>query len=107
VLATVAAAGLAAAASALARESARELAARTDALCAGYGAQSAFALGTNRAASLGSKVDSRLQFVMLVRVLRCPGWCVAVARARCGQAVRTVERTVDVGECASTAPVMR
>jgi hypothetical protein len=107
VLATVAAGGLAAAASALARESARELGARTDALCAAYGAQSAFALGTDRAASLGPKVDSRLQSVALVRVLRGPGWCVAVARARCGQAVRTLERTVDAGECAGTAPVTR
>ena len=107
VLATVAAAGLAATAATLARESARELGARADALCAAYGAQSAFVLGTARAASLGPYLDSRLESVALVRVLRGPGWCVAVARARCGAAVRTLERTVDVGDCAGTAPVTR
>lgn len=76
---------------------AREVRARQDVLCARYGALSGLALDAPTAdpAAAAALVSEKLSSLSTALVRRGPSWCVLRATARCGQATRTLERTVE------------
>lgn len=76
---------------------AREVRARQDALCARYGALSglAFDAATSDSAAAAALVAGEVDSLTTALVRRGPSWCVLRATARCGEAVRTLERTLE------------
>jgi hypothetical protein len=80
------------------RQVAAEVRVRREAQCARFAALGGLALGpspTDRADAIGAGVES----LRIVTLLRAPGWCVVRSSARCGDAERTLERTVDPALC--------
>lgn len=95
----LAAAAAASSASLLARAGAvaREVHAREQALCARYAALSglAFDAAIADASAAAALVADQVDSLTTALVRRGPSWCVLRATARCGQATRTLERTLD------------
>jgi Tfp pilus assembly protein PilV len=83
---------LAAMLSEVVRQAVLEHGARRDALCARYAALSALAAGPDRIELARGATDA--DAVTVFRRLRSPSWCVLRSHARCGRAVRTVDRTL-------------
>lgn len=81
---------------ATARSLAAEFAARRDVACARYGALAGLALGapTTDSRAAAALVAGRATSVAVRYVRRSPSWCVLRSTAVCGDARRTVERTV-------------
>jgi hypothetical protein len=80
------------------RELADELRVRREVLCARYAALAGLALGPS-AADRAAAVDDGVESLWVALVLRGPGWCVLRSTGACGQAVRTLEKTVPVAAC--------
>lgn|GEM_PF-1667020 len=97
VLLTVAAAALSAALLARAATVAREVRAREDALCARYGALSglAFDAAITDPAAAAALVADEVRSLTAQLVTRGPSWCVLRSIASCGDATRTLERTLE------------
>jgi len=97
IMLAAAAAALSAALIDRAGAAALEVRARQDALCARYGALSGIALDAPVAdpAATAALVSQAVSSVATALVRRGPSWCVLRATARCGQASRTLERTLE------------
>ena len=80
-----------------------ELGARRAVLCARYAALGGLALGqpTADASALG---DTRVKSLVVSRVRLSASWCVLRAAASCDNAMRTLDRTIDVPACDSPTP---
>jgi len=91
-----------AAATAALSEAAHELAAevnvRRQVLCARYAALSGLAIGP-APADTATIVDPAVTSLTVSAVLKAPGWCVIRSIGVCGEARRTVERTVGQDTC--------
>ncbi|HYB98571.1 MAG TPA: hypothetical protein VEC57_05490 [Candidatus Limnocylindrales bacterium] len=102
ILLTAAGASLASAAVTRAAVLAGELRARQDVLCARYAALGGLALDapTADASAAAALIGPRVGSLEVRLVRRGPNWCVLRAAATCGQAVRTIERTLaDPARC--------
>ncbi|MBI5503231.1 MAG: hypothetical protein HY899_00405 [Deltaproteobacteria bacterium] len=97
VLLAAAAAALSASLLDRAGAAAREVRARQDALCARYGALSGLALdaATTDSSAAAALVAGEVDSLTTALVRRGPSWCVLRATACCGQATRTLERTLE------------
>ncbi len=97
VLLAAAAAVLSAALLARAGAVAREVRARQDALCARYAALSGLAINAvvTDPSAAAALVANEVFSLTTALVRRGPSWCVLRATARCGQATRTLERTLE------------
>ena len=80
-------------------ELAAEVSVRRQVLCARYASLSGLALGPVAGDGAGT-VDSGITSLSVAAVLKAPGWCVVRSIGVCGEARRTIERTVGPENCA-------
>ncbi|HYC54545.1 MAG TPA: hypothetical protein VEL28_06385 [Candidatus Binatia bacterium] len=104
VVIVLAAAAAAIASSTVARATilARELRARHDVLCARYAALGGLALDapTSDPEAAAELIGGRASSLHVMLVRRGPSWCVVRSSARCGGAIRTLERSLaDPARC--------
>jgi hypothetical protein len=80
-------------------ELAAEVSVRRQVLCARYASLSGLAFGLIAGDGAGT-VDSGVTSISITAVLKAPGWCVVRSIGVCGEAQRTIERTVGPENCA-------